>query len=290
MDRLKESMDRGAWEEAKLRFRRLTEGEAASPTAEVWYLGAKLERKRGNLYGAAHLINQALALLPLEPGDLHAEVWFLEGLIFREVGDLYRAVPAFERVIRHSEAYPSMASVLLGYTHYNLALSHRQRNDHLLALSHYRQAADFCRQEGQHSLLVKTLQNMAWIYCLDNNPVGATELLEEAEPLVQTTLDWAHQRINLAYCRVLQGSIPEALRILQEVTERLEGIDPEEAAALAISQYVAGEACLRVGLLEQALLFASEADRAAQKAQDSRLMNLACGLRASVLQRREAAD
>jgi tetratricopeptide (TPR) repeat protein len=290
VDRLQECMARQDWQEAWLQFRRLTEGSAVPPTADLLLLGAKVARRLGNLYAAAHLIDRAIALLPAEAGPLHAQVWFAEGLIYREVGDLYRAIPALERVIRNAAAYPDLAPVLLGATHYNIALAYRQRHDHLLSLSHYTQAADLFRQEGQHGYLVQTLHNMAWIYCLDDNPAGADHLLAEAEPLVRTEMDGLHQRVGRAHVLLLQGQIPDALRMLREVVERLDAADPDEAAALAVAQYVAGEACRRVGLLEQALLFAAEADRAALRAQDARLMNLACNLRAAVLRMKESAD
>lgn len=239
--------------------------------------------RQGMSYAAANEIRDAEVQLGDAIGDLHAQVWYTRGTIYLEIGELFEACEAFQLICRHQDCYPEMASLLLGPTHYHLGLLYQRRREHLLALSHFLQAVDLLRAEGCRALLVQALHEAARLCCEDENPAGAQPLLDEAEALIDTPSAYAYQSAYQAFVMVLEGDERLALMLLDKADNKLDHEDMSLAGGLGMGSYVAGLACLRIGLEDAAVRFAERTDFFAVRAFDPLLMNLACSLRARAL-------
>ena len=199
---------------------------AVGMTAETSYQIALVRHRNGDDYGALCALEQAIAALPHEIGAQHALVWHLEGKLNRLLNDRVAAMNALDRVLRYAHYYPSLAPVMFGPVHHELALVYLMRHDDLLAMTHLAQAADHLRQDGQHRLLLQTLHLMAWLCLQDHDPDGADYWLDEAEPLVKGLVDSCHQRVYRSYVLTLSGEHARALRLLDKVFVDLHGDGP----------------------------------------------------------------
>lgn len=244
---------------------------------------AKELLRKGNSYAAGNVIRDIEVQLGDAIGDLHAQVWYTRGTIYLEIGELYEALEAFQLICRYQDCYPGMAPVLLGPTHYHMALLYQSRREHLLALSHFIQAIELLRAEGYRELLVQALHGAARLCCEDGNPAGARPLLDEAETLIDTGSAYAYQTAYQAFVMVLEGDERLALMLLDQADSKLDYQDVSLAGGMGMGSYVAGLACLQIGLADAALRFAERTDFFAARAFDPLLMNLACSLRARAL-------
>lgn len=242
--------------------------------------------RSGELFAARSLIEEAAANLSDAVDERHGQTWYLQGLTYLAMGDWLMTVQALQRFLQHTDRYPALAGLLMGPVQYYLGVTHRHRNELVLAWVHLHQAIRLLRAEGYSDLLRQALQDAAWLTCQDENPEAAHDLLDEADPLVQTPGARAYQQAYRAYAYMLQGEVTQALSLLENVLAQMDWTKDEQAAGLGMCHYVSGLLMLRSGELEGALQFAEAANLFAIRADDVTLMNLACSLRASVMERR----
>lgn len=241
--------------------------------------------KSGELFAARDLIEEAVAHLSEAVVDLHGQVWYLQALTYLHIGDWSMSIQALQRFLWHTDRYPALAGLLLGPVHYHLGVAYRSRSEKVLAMVHFHQAINLLRAEGYSDLLRQALHEAAWLACQDENVDGAHSLLDEAETLAMAPGARAYQRGYRAYAYLLQGEVMPALDLLEEVIRELDWTDDSVAAGLGMCHYVMGLLMLRSGEVEGALQFAEAANLLAARANNVTLMNLACSLRAAVMDR-----
>lgn len=146
---------------------------------EDWSRLADLERRAGNYRAAADGFAKALALLPGEPGAMHAQLHFLRGSSLEQAGDW----PAAEAALREAVRLQPENAIYLNYLGYSL-LDRRQRLPEAREL-----IARAYKAAPENGAIV---DSMGWAEYVLGNYAEAVRLLEiarAAEPADPTVAD-----------------------------------------------------------------------------------------------------
>lgn len=278
MERLLEYVVARDWENAWGEYQRLIgEGPAS---ARLLLMGAHAAFGLRNLLEAKALAEQALSLVAED--NLLGRIRFHLGMVAREIGDTAVALDQFTAFLDELPVkYPELA-MGEGKAHFYRALTLRQLRDYAEAETAYRAANDCFRRDGLNGLLVKGLQNVAWLYCLMDRSGDARACLEESKVLVDEPVDHLHQTLGEAYLALIEQRYMQAAAACEAVfrrAERGETVTPEERAQAA---WLAGMVAVRQQRLESADALAGVALHYASEAADARLMNDAGALRREI--------
>jgi tetratricopeptide (TPR) repeat protein len=204
-------------------------------------------------------------------------------------GDYSNAVDCFLAYLLDYRHYQTAARYL-GTVHYNLALAYRRRKDNLRAVEHYKEALEWFSERGHTLMSGKTHQNLAWLYCLEQN-------LEAAEAEIQLAQTFAEalgaefkteQLICRAFLHMLRKEILEAVKLTQEVLQ--DGRPGTTETQRAHAYWLCGRVALAIYDLDTAQAMAELATRHALLARDPSAMSLASSLKAEVARRRQKND
>jgi tetratricopeptide (TPR) repeat protein len=154
---------------------------AERPDADVddWVRLADIARREGRNAEAAAHYSRALALLPPEPGPMHAQLWFLRGSVGEMAGDW----AATEGDLRRAVGLQPENSVFLNYLGYSL-LDRRVKIDEARAL-----IARAYKAAPENGAII---DSMGWAEYVAGDYAAAVQLLERAraaEPSDPTIAD-----------------------------------------------------------------------------------------------------
>ena len=154
---------------------------AARPDAgpEDWTRRADIARQAGRNAEAADHYTRALALLPAEPGPVHAQIWFLKGSANEVAGNWAEAEPDLRRAVGQD---PDNA-LYLNYLGYSL-LDRRQKLPEAREL-----IARAYKAAPENGAII---DSMGWAEFVSGNHQEAVRLLEKAraaEPADPTVAD-----------------------------------------------------------------------------------------------------
>jgi Flp pilus assembly protein TadD len=169
------SQDR--FDEAGVIAARLSARPDAGP--EDWTRVADIARQAGRNAEAAGHYARALALLPPEPGPVHAQIWFLRGSANELAGNWAEAEPDLRRAVTQEPQNP----LYLNYLGYSL-LDRRQKLPEARAL-----IARAYKAAPENGAII---DSMGWAEFVAGNYPEAVQLLEKAraaEPADPTIAD-----------------------------------------------------------------------------------------------------
>jgi len=269
------------WDKAWQEFERLQ--SEIPPTARLYLFGSLSAYGRHDYFRARHYAEKALsALSPTDPPKLLGQIRFHLGMVTRWIGDSHVALEQFQTFISElSIKYPEL-SMGEGKAHFYLALTMRDRRDLEGAAQAYGRAIECFRRDGLPSLLCKTLQNLAWLYCHMNKPEQGAQCLAEAAPLMESNEERVHQTLGEAFVGALEGRYSQAAELCQSLFRQAERGEPITAEEQCQAAWVAGTVALAQGNFDSASALASIALTFATEAKHAGLMNDASALRREV--------
>jgi len=218
-------------------------------TAEDHVYGAFAAREIGELQNGRRAAEAAIA--SRAEGDLLGKARWALGLICREWGDTHSAIEAFGQLHAEWHHYPHLQPLLLGAMWYNLGLAHDQRREWAQSVKCCELAEAEFRAEGMKDYLRQALQNRAWALCRLKDAAGATEALDEAQPLIQTQEAKWQQVIGRAYAALVFGEYRTVLELARSIPN--EGVPVDVQSQVA---WIAGRACLATGNVNKAVQLA----------------------------------
>ncbi|HWI66643.1 MAG TPA: hypothetical protein VNT75_32930, partial [Symbiobacteriaceae bacterium] len=275
------------WDKAWQEFERLQ--QEGPPSARLLLMGSHAAYGRRDFFKARHLAEKALAAwASADPLKLLGQVRFHLGMVTRWIGDSHVALEQFQLFLQElSVKYPEL-SMGEGKAHFYLALTLRDRRDLDGAVKAYHQAIACFRRDELPSLLCKSLQNLAWLYCVMNRPEDARSALFEAGTLISSDVERVHQTLGEAYLLTLETRYAQATDLCESIFRRVERGEPVAVEEQCQAAWIAGTVALAQGQLESATALSNIALNFAVEAKDSRLINDASSLRRSVMLRQQA--
>jgi tetratricopeptide (TPR) repeat protein len=275
------------WDKAWQEFERLLDD--GPPTARLLHMGSQAAYGRRDFFKARHFAEKALAAWSQsDPMKLLGHIRFHLGMVTRWIGDTHVAMEQFQLFLQELSAkYPEL-SMGEGKAHFYLALTLRDRKELAAAVTEYQKAIECFKRDELPSLLCKTLQNLAWLFCHMNRSLEAKAALEEAAPLMTSHVEHIHQTLGEAFVAAIDGRYAQAADLCESIfrrVERGESVTTEEQCQAA---WVAGMVALERGHFESAVALSNIALGLATEAKDSRLMNDASSLRRNILMRQQA--
>jgi tetratricopeptide (TPR) repeat protein len=282
LNRLHGFIESHQWDDAWVEYQLLAHD--GPPTSRLTLMGSHAAFGRHDYYRAQQLAESALtSYQPPEPVSLLGKIRFHLGMVARKIGDLHVALTQFETFLSEMPTqYPEL-SMGEAKAHFYLALTYRARNDFESSISHYRQAISLANRDGIDSLVVMSLQNLAWAYCMMDRPSDADECLERSRSLATSQEAYVHQMLGEAFVLVLQGKVEAADSRCHEVFSRAsrnESITIEEKAMAA---QIASRIATAIGKHDAALALVEASLVFAVRAQDARLINDANALKRSIV-------
>lgn len=155
----------GQYEEASAIARRQVNRPDAGP--EDWTRLADIARQAGRNAEAAEHYAKALALLPPEPGPVHAQIWFLRGSANELAGNWAKAEGDLRRAVEQDPAN----ALYLNYLGYSL-LDRRQKLPEAREL-----IARAYKAAPENGAII---DSMGWAEFVSGNYAAAVQLLEKA--------------------------------------------------------------------------------------------------------------
>jgi tetratricopeptide (TPR) repeat protein len=205
------------------------------------------------------------------------------------VGDYVSTIETLQAYLLDFKRYQTAKSYL-GPVHFNLGLAYRRRKDNLRALHHYHQALEWFSERGKTAQAGKTHQNIAWLFCLENDPDKAESEIELAETFSEVSGPefMTEQLLCRAFVHILRKEVKQAVALAAEVL--LPGRPGATDSHRANANWLAGTAALAVYHLEGDSAFADFAVEYSIRAKDTAAMSLASQLKSEVIRRKASRD
>lgn len=209
-----------------------------------------------------------------------------------EIGDYSVAIGHLElslELLANSEEYRRQEGVI----HQNLGLAYRAKREWDKANMHYEWAANVFSQRGEMNRALTCYRNAAWCFLTQADADRAEIPLAKIEAYIaehpEIDPEWyLMQLVDRAYVKLVRGEAEEAIVLCEEASApgRV-GVDDELRCE---ASWIAGEAALLLGQLDQAALFADYTIEWALKAQWPLMMNRGNELRRRIFAQRGWAD
>jgi tetratricopeptide (TPR) repeat protein len=284
---LRALVDAQHWEQAWAEYQRL-QSEGPCDT-HVLYYGSRIALERQNHFLARQLAEAALAAYTEgDPATLLGHIRFHLGRIARYLGDTYVAMEQFQGFLEELSAlYPEL-SMGESKACYYLALTLRQRRDLDGSVACYERAIHCARRDGLGPVLAKSLQNLAWIHCLQHRPQEAHRCLVESSELLTSRELRVHQILGEAHLALIEGDSLTAAERCETVFRQSGPGERATAEEQSQAAWVAGMVALQQGNLDSASALAEIALSYGTEARESRLINDAGSLRRQIYIRKQA--
>jgi tetratricopeptide (TPR) repeat protein len=264
----------------------LTSGQRGS----ICRLLGRAKGESGDPFGGLKVLELSIPLaMKAKDWDCLGKARAELGISWLTIGDYSQAVECFQAYLLDLHRYDSAKSYL-GPVHYNLGLAYRRRKDHLRALYHYHQAVEWFTERGYTLHAGKTHQNLAWLYCLEDDAQNAEIEVQVAESFAEVcgTEFKTEQLLCRSFIHILRKEVVPAVTLACEVLQpgRPGTTDTHRANA----NWLAGRCSLALYNFDSANAFAAFATEYALRANDTAAMSLASNLKAEVARRRKGFD
>lgn len=282
MSKLLGLLETRQWSEAWAQYEKCV--AAGPPTARLLLMGSHAAYGVGKVHEAKHLAEKALqAWTRTDPMIVLGKIRFHLGYINLWVGDTAVALEQFNLFLTElPQKYPEL-SMGEGKAAYYLGLVQIHRKEIPAAIEAYRRAIALFKHDGLLSLVAKTRQNLAWLYCQMGESSAARDQLDEARHLLVTVEDENQQILGEAYLAIVEGRPAAAAVICESIYRQLENGVPLSSEIQSQAAWIGGEAALTQHFHESALALANIALSKATESMNSRLMNDASNLRRRVM-------
>lgn len=262
-----------------------------SELAEAYLYGAIAKFRLQEFWGSLKLAERAINL-PAASRETAGKAALVAAHSEIEIGDYAVAIGHLElalELLANSDELRRQEGII----HQNLALAYRARRDWDKANMHFEFAAHVFSSREEMVRALHCYRGAAWCFLTQADADRAELLLTRIEAYItehpEVDPEWyIMQLIDQAYLRLVRGQADEAIVLCEEASApgRL-GVDDELRCE---ASWIAGEAALLLGQLDQATLFADYTIEWALKAQWPAMMNRGNELRRRIFAERGWAD
>jgi tetratricopeptide (TPR) repeat protein len=260
--------------------------------AEAYLYGAIAKFRLQEFWGSLKLAERAMNIPAASQGTVGMSA-LIAALNEIEIGDYALAISHLEMAMERVDSAGDLRRQE-GVIHHNLALAYRAKRDWDKANMHYEFAAHVFSQKDEMALALECYRGAAWCYLTQGDAPRAEGLIAKIEAYVDShpNVDprwYTILLVDRAYAKLCRGEPDEAIALCEEVCAP--GRVGVEDFLRTEASWIAGEAALVLGQLDQAALFADYTIEWALKVQWPAMMNRGNDLRRRVFSERgKAAD
>jgi tetratricopeptide (TPR) repeat protein len=255
--------------------------------AETYVYGAIAKFRLQEFWGSLKMAERAMSSPTAGPGTIGMAA-LMAGLNEIEIGDYAMAIDHLQMAMEQSEGSEDLRRQE-GVLHHNMALAYRARRDWEKANMHYEFAAHVFSHKDEMSSALECYRGAAWCYLNQGDATRAEILIAKIEAYLTTHPNadphwYTYLLVDRAYVLLCRGQSEEAINLCEEVSAHGRVGVSDEARTEA--SWIAGEAALQLGHLDEAALFADYTIEWALKVQWPYMMSRGNDLRRRVFVQR----